>query len=164
MDFEILVDRSEKPEKCTILPLAYRPDFRIVRFPRGVQLKPLVGDLLLHPEGESLATLAPKLGPIRVLSSIDCVWKRLPNILNCVGKPLPMLAGLPPEFVTTYPRRNKQNLDPEGGLATIEALFIAAAFLGHWDETLLKEYHFGAAFLVANATTFARYGLGPRGS
>lgn len=162
MLFEILVDRSETPQKCTILPLAYREDFRIVRFPRGQPLAPLAGDLLLHPEGESLATLAPKLGQVRMLSSIDCVWKRLPQILRWVGRPLPQLAGMPPGFVTAYPRRNKQNLDPEGGLATIEALFIAAAFLGHWDETLLREYHFGPQFLAANRGVFQGFGLGPR--
>lgn len=163
MQFEILVDRSEKVQKCTILPLEYRKDFRIVRFPRGVPLPPLDGDLLLHPDGEALDTLAPKLKvdhPVTMLSSIDCVWKRLPNILRWVGTPLPRLAGIPKGFVTAYPRRNKENLDPEGGLATIEALFIAAAFLGTWDETLLAEYHWGAEFLALNGRTFAAFGLG----
>lgn len=165
MRFEILVDRSETVAKCTILPLAYRPDFDIVRFPRGKPLPPLKGDLLLHHEGESLATLAPKLAVPGerqlLLSSVDCVWKRLPLILGWIERPWPTLARIPDGFVTAYPRKNKQNLDPEGGLATIEALFIAAAFLGHWDETLLKEYHFGPAFLADNRAVFARYGVLP---
>lgn len=147
------------------MPLAYRQDFEIVRFPRGQPLPPLTGDLLLHHEGESLETLAPKiLGERRAnlkMSSIDSVWKRLPMILQWIEKPWPTLARIPDGFVTAYPRRNKQNLDPEGGLATIEALFIAAAFLGHWDESLLKEYHFGPTFLTDNRATFERYGVRP---
>ena len=35
---EILVDRAENPAKCSILPLAYREDFRIVMFRRGEPL------------------------------------------------------------------------------------------------------------------------------
>ncbi|MFZ2512267.1 MAG: hypothetical protein WAW85_14400 [Gordonia sp. (in: high G+C Gram-positive bacteria)] len=163
--FEVLVDRSERAAKCTILPLAYRDDFAIRRIRRGVPLGPLSGDLLLHPDGESLATLAPRLradGPVERLSAIDCTWKQLPRFLRWVPEPLPLLAGIPPGFVTAYPRKNKVDLDPDGGLATIEALFIADAFLGGWDETLFTEYYFGAAFLAANASVFARYGLGPR--
>ncbi|TWW09502.1 hypothetical protein E3A20_13650, partial [Planctomyces bekefii] len=94
-------------------------------------------------------------------SAVDCVWRRLPQILRWIEQPWPRLVAIPQDFVTAYPRRNKQNLDPEGGLATIEALFIAAAFLKNWDLSLLKEYHFGPAFLEANGKTFEKYRLGP---
>ncbi|GAC57084.1 hypothetical protein GOHSU_16_00405 [Gordonia hirsuta DSM 44140 = NBRC 16056] len=164
MQFEVVVDRTERVQKCTILPLAYRDDFEIRRVRRGAPVEPLTGDLLLHPDGESLATLGPRLiaaGPVGRLSAIDCIWKQLDGFLSCIGRPLPQPAAIPPGFVTAYPRKNKVDLDPDGGLATIEALFIAAAFLGVWDETLLAEYYFGPAFLEANREVFARYGLGP---
>lgn len=161
--FEVLVDRTERASKCTILPLAYRDDFRIRRIRRGVGLDPLTGDLLLHPDGESLATLAPRLlrdGGVARLSAVDCVWKQLPGFLRWIPEPLPLLAAIPPGFETAYPRKNKVGRDPDGGLATIEALFLADAFLGGWDETLFAEYHFGPAFLGLNADAFAEYGLG----
>jgi pre-rRNA-processing protein TSR3 len=173
--YELLVDRDEQAHKCTILPLAYRPDFAIRRFHMKAALPPLRSELLLHMDGESLDLLVPVLRRERderaalasdarapavgSLALIDCVWKRCGRILDLIEKPLPRLARIPEGFLTAYPRRNKQNLDPADGLATIEALFIAAAFLGVWDESLLKEYHFGARFLELNTPVFARYGL-----
>lgn len=155
----MLVDKGETPNKCTILPLDGHPDLTIVRFLRGVPLAPLSGDVFLHPEGEALDVLARSgLAPRRI-SLVDSLWKRLDVIVQHIEKPYPTKARIPEGFVTAYPRRNKKNLDPEGGLATIEALFIAAAFFGVWDETLLAKYHFGAEFLTLNAATFARHGV-----
>ena len=74
-------------------------------------------------------------------------------------KPFPPLVKIPEGFQTAYPRRNKKGEDPSTGLATIEALFIAAAFLGHWDETLLEKYHFGQDFLRINESLWNQYGL-----
>ena len=76
-----------------------------------------------------------------------------------MARPLPRLARIPDGFVTAYPRRNKEGNDPEAGLATIEALFIAAAFLGNWDESLLDKYHFQNSFLEINREIFERFGL-----
>ena len=74
---------------------------------------------------------------------------------------MPELVGIPDGFVTAYPRRNKKDLDPDQGLATIEALFIAAALLGRWDQSLLAHYHFGADFLAKNRRAFERHGAWP---
>ena len=159
MKFEILVDKSESVTKCTILPLEYRADFEIRRFTRNRPIAPLSGDFLLHPEGRLLtspADVSPQVGKI---SLIDCNWRRLGGILDHLERPWPELVRIPEDFVTAYPRRNKQGLDPENGLATIEALFIAAAFCGVWDETLLKEYYFAPRFLEMNKDIFYRYGL-----
>ena len=165
MRYELLVDRTESPNKCSILPLSYRSDFRIVRFDRRYPIAALTGRVLLHPEGEVLeapsakATLAGD--DAFVLSAIDCNWKRLGRILAKVAAPLPPLVRIPDGFRTAYLRRNKRDEDPEQGLATIEAVFLAAAFLGNWDETLLKEYAVADEFLAANAAAFDRYGLRP---
>lgn len=160
LDFEIVVDKGEKPNKCTILPLVYRPDFKIHRPGRNQVIGPLTGDLLLHPDGELLPEM--KIDHVKRLSLIDSNWKILPMLLGRVALPLPKLARIPDGFVTSYPRRSKLNTDPDGGLATIEAMFIAAAFLGVWDETLFDKYHFGKDFLTMNAETFVRFNLGPK--
>lgn len=160
MIYEVLVDRAETPNKCTILPLADRPDFEILRFEHNQRLKPLTGDVLLHPEGTPLDRVGLK-GSVRKIAAIDCTWKKLARFVKRIDGPLPVLCGIPDGFVTAYPRRNKKDQDPEEGLATIEALFIAAAFLGRWDESLFSRYHFGASFLALNKAVFERYGVDP---
>lgn len=167
---EVLVDHRERPTKCTILPLAGHPDLIIVRSVAAGPLAALTGGALLHPDGLDLAEVAAArraggaqalAAPVRVVSAIDCVWKHLPALLARLPSPLPPLVRIPAGFVTAYPRRNKQDLDPAAGLATIEAVFLAGAFFGDWNESLLSRYHFAAAFLAANQATFARYRLGP---
>jgi hypothetical protein len=64
-------------------------------------------------------------------------------------------------FKTAYPRRSRQNIDPSNGLATIEAIFIAAALLGNWDLTLLAEYYFGQKFIQINRELFLELGIPP---
>lgn len=163
MRYEILVDRKERPKKCSILPLAYRSDFRIVRFDRRYPIIPLTGSLLLHPDGVPLsrddAYVADR--DELILCAIDCNWIRLKGVLDRVAGPLPPRVRIPGGFQSTYRRRSGRDLDPEGGLATIEALFVASAFLGVWDETLLREYAMGPEFLRVNAPMFERHGLGP---
>lgn len=159
MIYEVLVDRAETANKCTILPLADRRDFEILRFEPNQRLKPLTGDLLLHPEGVPLDP-ATHSG-LRKISAVDCTWKKLTRFVKRIDGPLPALGRIPDGFVTAYPRRNKKDLDPDQGLATIEALFIASAFAGNWDESLFARYHFGHEFLARNRETFERYGVRP---
>jgi pre-rRNA-processing protein TSR3 len=135
--YEIIVDHTESSNKCTILPLAYRDDFLIVR---GQLERPFATTLLLHPDGIDLSQAKPNVTEVTGLGAIDCIWRRLEQILEKVPKPLPTLVRIPDGFLTAYPRRSKKDFDPSAGLATIEALFIAAAFVGHWDYTLLREY------------------------
>lgn len=160
--YEVLVDRTERPKKCSILPLGYRSDFRIVRFDRRRPILPLTGSLLLHPDGVPLSRLTAGQFPSRdaiTLSAIDCNWKRLETVVSRITGPLPPRVRVPDGFQTLYPRRNKRNLDPETGLATIEALFIASVFLGVWDESLLREYPMADEFLRVNVPVFARHGF-----
>lgn len=158
MRYEILVDKTERANKCSILPLAYRKDFRIVRFDRRYPIPALAGNLLLHPEGRPLGDWK-NAGDDVVVAAVDCNWNRLGNILERIDGVLPPLARIPGGFVTAYRRRNKQDRDPDSGLATVEALFLAAAFLGNWDRSLLAEYNEAGRFLEANAAAFARHGL-----
>jgi len=159
MRYEILVDHGETANKCTIVPLSYRTDFAIRRFPRGELIKGFTADILLHPDGIPLDQL--RTTNAASLAAIDCIWKRLSPIIHWLEKPLPTLARIPDGFVTAYPRLSKHGNDPDGGLATIEALFIGAAFLGHWDTTLLSEYFFGERFLELNDQRFRDLGVTP---
>ena len=53
-------------------------------------------------------------------------------------------------FVTAYPRVSKLGTDPDNGLASIEALYIAYRLLGRPTVGLLDHYHWTGAFLTAN--------------
>lgn len=160
MKFEILMDSRENPKKCTILPLRQRKDFSIKYFHEKKSTAPaFTADLLLHINGDDLSTLT--LGtPVQSIGLIDCNWRKLGKLLPKIN-PLPKLISIPKGFKTAYPRRNKLGNDPSEGLATIEALFICAAFLGKWDETLLEKYYFKNQFLEINQEEWKRYKLGP---
>ncbi len=160
LHYEVLVDRRENPRKCTVLPLEGRAGFGIVRFDMTGSLPSSSASFLLHLDGPPLHEIPEsQRAAAHSIAVIDCNWHRLPALAKRIAPPLPPLARIPDGFVTAYPRRNKDNKDPDGGLATIEAIFIAAAFVGVWDETLFSEYHFGQAFLDLNRATFARYGV-----
>lgn len=153
MRYEVILDIGESANRCTIAPLADRPDFHIIQVKRseGQPLGPFQSPILLHPDGECVTKFAT---PVSGIATIDCVWKRLPTLLNRLAAPLPQLARIPAGFVTAYPRHNKHGEDPDAGLATIEAIFVAAALLGNWDVTLLSRYYFGQRFVELNAARF----------
>jgi ribosome biogenesis protein Tsr3 len=164
MLFEIVADYGETPNKCTIAPLAARPDFRVVRVHGEGKLGPLTAPLLLHHEGECLSRLRRDYPKPSALAAIDCVWRRLPHLVrktDWVDGRQPTLAKVPDGFVTAYPRVGLQATDPDGGFATIEAVFIAAAMLGNPDLTLLSKYYFARRFIELNAARFADFGVGP---
>ena len=160
--YEILVDKLENPRKCTIQVHRGREDFVLRFFSGNKPISPFDADCLLHIDGEDLAKIPP--GTLQSLALIDCTWKKVAPTLGRVARPLPRLVRIPEGFVTAYPRKNKQGEDPASGLATIEALFIAAAFLGFWDETLLEKYYFKALFLQENEPLWRKYRLGPYAS
>ena len=157
--YEIIVDHGETANKCTILPLDYRADFHLYR---GSYHGRLTADVLLHPKGEPLELLRERLIAPASLALIDCVWRRLDPIIQGLEAPLPILASIPSDFVTAYPRVSKFDFDPEGGLATIEALFVGAALLGQWDLSLLREYFFAEEFLQRNSKSFEKHGIEAR--
>ena len=158
MQFEILIDKKENPRQCTIHPLKDRSDFSIRYFGKRKAIPAFTSEVLLHVDGDSLNELSQKK-PVASIGLIDCTWKKVPSALARLEAPLPRLVRIPEGFLTAYPRRNKEGKDPLEGLATIEALFIAAAFFGNWDESLLKHYHFKDDFLKINKLQWERYGI-----
>ena len=163
MLYEVVLDTGETPNKCTIAPLSQRSDFSLFRVKGNAPLGPLLSPILLHPEGECLTSLRNSLGPIQGIASIDCVWRRLNVLLPRIEGRLPTLARIPNGFETAYPRHNKRNLDPTEGLATIEAIFVAAALVGNWDASLLSDYHFGRKFVELNRDLFLELGVAQAG-
>lgn len=86
----------------------------------------------------------------RPLLLLDATWRRLPSMAECVvGNPL--RRSLPSDLATAYPRRNQEGLDPDGGLASVEALYAALAILGHSEPALLDHYRWNEEFLARMA-------------
>lgn len=63
-----------------------------------------------------------------------------------------------PAVKTAYPRVSKTFHDPEEGLATIEALYVAYHILGRTTENLLNEYRWAEDFFALNQKLFDRLG------
>ena len=84
----------------------------------------------------------------RGLLLVDSNWRRAPRLREAlVGDFLPR--SLPP-LKTAYPRMSQVFVDPEQGLASVEALYAALALLGEPRPDLLEEYRWGAEFLAQN--------------
>ena len=61
--------------------------------------------------------------------------------------------SLPP-LVTAYPRTSKVHSDPDGGLATVEAVYAAYRLLGRDTAGLLAHYHWADEFVQQNQTVW----------
>lgn len=158
MIYEILMDKKENPKKCTIHPIKSREDFRVRYFSKNQKIAAFQADCLLHINGQCLSKFHEKFTSIGL---IDCTWRKVHGVLQRLEKPFPTLVKIPENFLTAYPRKNQEGKDPSGGLATIEALFIASAFNKQWDETLLDKYHFKKQFLEINIPQWKLFHLGP---
>ncbi len=159
MYYEIILDRQETANKCTIAPLLSRPDFRMIHVKGAAVFGPLTAHLLLHHEGKCLTQVQDSISEVKGIASIDCVWSRLDGLMRRIQGDLPLFVSIPAGFQTAYPRRSAKKTDPEFGLATIEALFVAVAVLGQWDSSLFEKYYFGREFIEVNKKRFLELGV-----
>jgi pre-rRNA-processing protein TSR3 len=138
----IVRHRKESPRKCSILPLAGRPDVILCHYPVK-ERPPLAGYVRLAAEGPELSAADAGSG----LLLLDGSWRWAAAMTRD-------FADVPPRslhgYRTAYPRVSKQGTDPDNGLASVEALFLAYRILGRPTEGLLDHYHWAEAFLRVN--------------
>jgi pre-rRNA-processing protein TSR3 len=140
----ILRHRRENLKKCSLRGLETRPDLAFYTYP--VDTLPDYSNFLLLKVGAPPLTLADRE---RGLFLIDGTW-RLAEVME---KQLPWnmeARSLPPGYRTAYPRRQTGCPDPESGLSSIEALYIAHLLLERSTENLLATYHWKNLFLESN--------------
>jgi len=132
----------ENPRKCSVLPLRGRPDILFLGYPVHPR-PPLEGYIRLAAEGPPLSEADAGAG----ILLLDGSW-RWAGAMNrdFLDVPPRSLAG----WKTAYPRISKLGTDPDNGLASIEALFLAYHILGRPTEGLLDHYLWAAEFLSAN--------------
>lgn len=131
---------KERRSKCSLTPLEGREDLAFYRARSGWSFD-VTGYTVL-------ALGAPELSAAdsgRPLVLLDSTWRLLPQLEAClVGegerRSLPVLA-------TAYPRVSKITEDPHGGLASVEALFLAKLLIGERDDTLLEAYYWRDRFM-----------------
>jgi pre-rRNA-processing protein TSR3 len=138
----IVRNSRENPRKCTILPLKDRADLLFLTYPlkRPVVLE---GYVRLSADG-------PELGPDdggKGLVLLDGSW-RWAGVMgrDFLDVPPRSLHG----YSTAYPRRSKRGTDPDNGLASVEALFLAYYLLGRPTAGLLDYYRWADEFLRLN--------------
>jgi pre-rRNA-processing protein TSR3 len=140
---------GERLAKCSLTPLHGRGEITFLW---------AAGDFRFDATGFTvLAVNAPLLRAAdasRPLLLPDSTWRLLPKILRRLDGS-PVLRSLPAGAQTAYPRKSKIARDPDGGLASVEALYLAKKILGEDDPSLLENYHWHAQFLAANAALLA---------
>ena len=138
----IVRSRKENPRKCTIVPLKGRDDLLIVTHP-AKRLPPLDGYVRLSADGPPLSIDDAAAG----ILLLDGSWRRADSMEAAY-------AHVPPRSLqgwrTAYPRVSSLGTDPDNGLATVEALFLACHLLGRPTVGLLDHYHWAAQFLAIN--------------
>lgn len=130
------------------MPLKGMNGIQIFNYPLKNPL-PLEGFIRLAAEG-------PPLGPDDASMGIlllDGSWRSASAMTRAFAHVPPRsLSG----YQTAYPRVSKLGTDPDNGLASIEALYIALKILGRPVEGILDKYHWKEQFLQANAELFGR--------
>jgi pre-rRNA-processing protein TSR3 len=138
----IVRHQAESPKKCSVLPLKGMPGIVLLNYPLKHR-PPLEGYVRLSAEGPPLTPSDAEAG----LLLLDGSWR-------WAGAMEKEFADIPPRslsgWVTAYPRRSKMGTDPDNGLASVEALYIAHHILGRPTEGLLDAYRWRDEFLQVN--------------
>jgi pre-rRNA-processing protein TSR3 len=133
---------KENAKKCSVLPLKGRADIQFLSYP--VKESPsLEGYLRLAADGAALSIADASCG----LLLLDGSWRAADKMVgHFLDVPPRSLGG----WKTAYPRASKLGTDPDNGLASIEALYIAYHVLGRSTKGLLDRYRWAEQFLEIN--------------
>jgi pre-rRNA-processing protein TSR3 len=141
----IIMHPKERVRKCTVAWLRGDPRFTFFRGPR--RPVDLSGYVRLAMDGPVLSNADANHG----LLVLDGTWKLVDRLAPAVDevptRRLPLLQ-------TAYPRTSKVRIDPDGGLATIEAVYAALRIMGRDVDGLLSRYHWADEFLRLNESVW----------
>jgi pre-rRNA-processing protein TSR3 len=132
----------ENRKKCSVWPLRGREDLHFLSYP--VRERPaLEGYVRLAAEGPELSSADAESG----ILLLDGSWRWAAAMTrDFEDVPPRSLHG----YKTAYPRVSKLGSDPDNGLASVEALFVAYHILGRSTEGLLDHYRWAEEFLRNN--------------
>ena len=134
---------KERISKCSLRFLHDRPEMTFLKATKTFRFD-ATGFTVLAVDAPALSTADAG----RPLLLLDSTWRWLPQLAQCLEGD-PVRRSIPGEIVTAYPRVSRTYDDPTGGLASVEALYLARRLLGDTDESLLDGYHWKDEFLAA---------------
>ena len=135
----VIRHQKERRSKCSLTALEEREDITFYKANQGWSFD-VTGFTVL-------ALNAPELSvgdAGRPLLLLDSTWRLLPQLQACLYGSA-VIRTLP-AVDTAYPRVSKLTKDPLGGLASIEALYLAKLVLGERDDSLLESYYWRDEF------------------
>ncbi len=140
----IIRHRKENLKKCSLRGLETREDCIFYSYPMP-KYPSLSGYIYLTLDAPPLSTLDRDRG----LFLIDGTWRYAKKMEQAI---LPHQEGvvfrsIPSHFRTGYPRKQTDCSDPERGLASVEALYLAYQLMGRDTKGLLDLYYWRDAFL-----------------
>lgn len=138
--------KKENLKKCSLRGLEGRSDCQFLTYPT-TDLPDLSRYIVLAIEAPPLTVADADYG----IFLIDATWRYAEKMLQFVESRGPVLKrSIPAGFRTAYPRRQNDCPNPEAGLASIEALYIAYCILGKNSVGLLDHYHWKHQFIEKN--------------
>lgn len=143
----VLRHRKENLKKCSLRGLEENVNFNFFTYPYD-RLPDLSNYIMLTLDAPELSKKDTDLG----LFILDATWRYADVMLKQMEESASVMIkrSLPSHFRTAYPRRQNDCVDPERGLASIEAIFAAYHLLGRPTDGLLDNYHWKEAFLLKN--------------
>ncbi len=142
--------KKENLKKCSLRGLETREDIDFFTYPKD-EIPSLSSYILLTLDAPALSKEDAHLG----LFLIDGTWKHAEVMYRQLSKPHTFVTrSLPKDLKTAYPRRQDDCIDPERGLASIEALFAAYHILGRDTKGLLDFYYWKEPFIQKNISFF----------
>lgn len=144
----ILRHRRENLKKCSLRGLENRQDFRFYSYPEkenGEVLPSLASYIHFAVDAPPLTKEDGALG----FFFIDSTWRLAQPMEKYVEKINVNLVkrSLPSHYRTAYPRIQTGCPDPERGLATLEAIYLAYLISGRSTDGLLDNYYWKEEFL-----------------
>jgi pre-rRNA-processing protein TSR3 len=140
----ILRHRKENLAKCSLRGLEPRKDLQFYTYPVD-PLPEMKSYIILSLEGEELSYADREHG----LFLIDGTWNYAEVMYqkSVAGRNF-IYRTLPKNIYTAYPRKQTGCKDPERGLASVEALYVAYLILGKDPSGLLDHYYWKKPFLA----------------
>jgi pre-rRNA-processing protein TSR3 len=142
----ILRHRRENLKKCSLRGLELRSDFKFFSYPTK-HLPEAPGYILLALDAPPLT----KEDQTHGLFILDGTWRYAEKMKSQVEKKGNWIfRSIPRGAQTAYPRRQEDCLEPDRGLASIEAIYLAYYLLGRDLTGLLDNYFWKDLFLEKN--------------
>lgn len=145
----VLRHRKENLKKCSLRGLENRNDFIFYSYPTSAPPE-LNGYILLTMDGPPLTVQDQNLG----LLILDATWRYAGQMERSLNLDKTVPRSIPAQFRTAYPRCQTACPNPEQGLASIEAIYVAYTILKRDASGLFKNYHWGRDFLTLNKEHF----------